>query len=262
MTKKLIVNADDYGLMSSVNKGIVQSYLNGIVTSTSVLINLASDDDIAGLKLITALETGIHLTLTAGRSILRQKDIPNLVDVNRNFYKRKSKNRPVDANGTVQFDTVPVDEIKREFISQIKLFLSNELTPSHLDTHHHIHMNDKVLEALISVALDYNLPIRSINPDMCKKIKAAGVRTNDFFIGEFFGADNITIENLKSILSELNDGVSELMCHPGYLTNRLKVISGYSNERPIEMEVLTSGEAVESAKSMDIELITWSDVML
>lgn len=262
MTKKLIINADDYGLMSSVNKGIVQSYLKGIVTSTSVLINLASDDDISGLKLITALETGIHLTLTVGRSTLSNNEIPNLVDINRNFHLRKSKNRPVDEDGTVHFDDVPEDEIKREFDSQIKLFLSNGLTPSHLDTHHHIHMDEKVLDALISVAIEYSLPVRSVNPKMRDKIRSAGVHTNDFFIGDFFGMDNITTENLKSIFAELDDGVSELMCHPGYLTNRLKVISGYSNERPIEMEVLTNDSIAKAAKTMGIELISWSDVML
>ncbi|MBU1024251.1 ChbG/HpnK family deacetylase [bacterium] len=261
MTKKLIVNADDYGLVSSVSEGIIHSHLNGIVTSTTALINIASDADISRLKSISTLNAGVHLALTAGQSTLSKNKIPNLVD-DGNFFRRKSKNRPVDDYGTLVFENVPEDEIRREFESQIEKFSAKGLRPSHLDTHHHIHANEKILDAVISVAIEYNLPVRSINQEMRDKIRSAGVGTNDFFTGNFFGMKNINPQNLMLILSEPGDGITELMCHPGFLSDQLKQVSGYSKERPIEMEVLTGDRLLESISTMNFELISWLDVML
>lgn len=39
MKKKLIVNGDDFGLSPGVNRGIIESYLNGILTSTTLMVN-------------------------------------------------------------------------------------------------------------------------------------------------------------------------------------------------------------------------------
>ncbi|MGF7228613.1 MAG: carbohydrate deacetylase [Candidatus Saccharibacteria bacterium] len=56
----LIVNADDFGYSPSVNKGIVEAHTNGIVTSTSVMVDAIAADEARGLSRYPDLSVGLH----------------------------------------------------------------------------------------------------------------------------------------------------------------------------------------------------------
>lgn len=58
--KYLIVNADDFGYSHSVNKGIVKAYVDGIVTSTSVMVDAIAADEAAELAQYPNLSVGLH----------------------------------------------------------------------------------------------------------------------------------------------------------------------------------------------------------
>ena len=141
--------------------------------------------------------------------------------------------------------------------TQIQHFIGFGLEPTHLDTHHHIHATPKVLDAITFCALNHDLPLRTINSEMREKVSSRGVRTNDYFEGGFFGFDSINLQNIANILADISDGVTELMCHPGELSDELGEISGYVNERLYELEVLINPEMPGLINKEGIELISW-----
>lgn len=63
MSKYLIVNADDFGYSHSINKGIIESHVNGIVTSTSVMVDAIAADEAKDLTQFPNLSIGLHLEL-------------------------------------------------------------------------------------------------------------------------------------------------------------------------------------------------------
>lgn len=70
MERVLIVNADDFGLSKGQNYGIVEACRNGVVTSTTALVNGAAIDHAVQLSRdIPALAVGMHFVLTLGRPL-------------------------------------------------------------------------------------------------------------------------------------------------------------------------------------------------
>jgi predicted glycoside hydrolase/deacetylase ChbG (UPF0249 family) len=60
MSKYLIVNADDFGYSYSINKGIIEAHTNGIVTSTSVMVDAIASDQAKDLTKFPDLSVGLH----------------------------------------------------------------------------------------------------------------------------------------------------------------------------------------------------------
>ena len=64
---KLIVNADDFGLHSAVNAGIIDGHRRGIITSTSLMAGgEAFTEAVSMAKQNPKLGIGIHITLVGG----------------------------------------------------------------------------------------------------------------------------------------------------------------------------------------------------
>jgi predicted glycoside hydrolase/deacetylase ChbG (UPF0249 family) len=87
--RRLIVNADDYGRTLAVSRGIRQAHRQGIVTSTSVMMNMPNADEdlhLAQLE-VPRLGLGVHLTLTAGRPLCAPENVPTLVDDEGQFWR-------------------------------------------------------------------------------------------------------------------------------------------------------------------------------
>jgi len=79
--KHLIVNADDFGLTENVNRGILDAYRDGILTSTTLLANgMAFESAVAASKRFRRLGIGVHLNLTEGLPVADASHIPTLVD--------------------------------------------------------------------------------------------------------------------------------------------------------------------------------------
>ena len=66
----IIFNADDFGYCKGVNLGIWEAYRNGLVRSATMMANMPGFDHAANLALSDpGLKLGVHLTLTAGKSV-------------------------------------------------------------------------------------------------------------------------------------------------------------------------------------------------
>lgn len=248
--KKLIINADDFGLTDGCNYGIIYAMKLGIVTSTTIMMNMPKSKDAIKLAKDNGIEEiGLHLTLTCGQPILPKEEIPSLVNERGSFYKRRAELFPI----------MKLDEAEKELRNQILEFKKYDIRLSHLDSHHHIHMYDGVREIVAKLAKEYNLPLRQPNLETRELLNNLGITTTDFFSMGFYG-DKADIKELTNILEQFPEGTIEIMTHPAIIDKELMNLSSYNEKRLEELKVLTSKEIKRWVQSKDIELITYSDL--
>ena len=70
--KRLIINADDFGLSPGVNRGILEAFKDGILTSTTMMVNMEHFDEAVEIAhRHPDLPVGIHLSLLWGPPVAR-----------------------------------------------------------------------------------------------------------------------------------------------------------------------------------------------
>ncbi len=292
----LIINADDLCLSREVDKGIVEAYQNGVVTSTTAMINMPDAPHI--LKSVHErypdLPIGLHINVTTGRPVLDPAQVPTLVDEQGYFFN-------VEDIPSKLLD-ISLDEVRAEVNAQVELFLNSGVRLSHLDYHHNIMaLYSPFFNIVREIALENDLPVRNpvpasvydiielengaadasmrmmiamgirhpvmglrlmgvINPGAFQKnynsLLAEGIPTPHWFIDSFY--DNATVDNFLSILEQLPPGVSEIMVHPG-LVNSATDAYPY---RALELEVLTSPAVKAKIKELGITLVDFRSINL
>ena len=154
--KQLIINSDDYGRTPDISRGIREAHLNGVVTSTTCMMNIpttAADIAIA-LKETPELAMGVHLVLTMGRPIIMRESGSSITDENGNFFKYMPFVEHVP-----QMD---MDEVKAEWRAQIEAFIkASGRQPTHLDSHHHsTYFAPQLFRGMHELAKEYDCAIR------------------------------------------------------------------------------------------------------
>ncbi|HEX2111608.1 MAG TPA: ChbG/HpnK family deacetylase [Gaiellaceae bacterium] len=219
MRKYLIVNADDLGLTSGVNRGIMEAHRDGILTSASLMVEGRGSEEAADLATATPrLSVGLHFILDGeGRCFLRDPAAAAL-------------------------------EIRRQF-DRFQTLLGR--LPTHLDTHHHVHREPGLLQPLLALADEHGLPLREHS--RIRHVPEFYGRWDDASHPE-----KISVEGLARILeNEIGEGVSELGCHPGYIDDDLR--STYGRERELELATLTSPRLSNVLAAHGIELVNFSE---
>ena len=85
--RTLIVNADDFGLTRGVSRGILAAHQDGIVTSTTVIVNRPIDPALIEELLASGLGVGLHLNLTYGPPVSNPVRVPSLVNAQGMFLR-------------------------------------------------------------------------------------------------------------------------------------------------------------------------------
>ena len=141
---EIIVNADDFGLSSGVNRGIVRAWKEGILTSASLMpAGGAFEEAVELARENPGLQVGLHLTLVQGRGVLPPHEIPGLVDGDGNF-----TDNPVAAGMRYFFLKTLRPQLKKEIEAQILRVRRTGLPLTHLDGHLNIHMQPVVFDIL------------------------------------------------------------------------------------------------------------------
>jgi len=151
--KELIVNADDFGLSSGANRGIIAAWQRGILTSASLMAGGGAFQEavtLAGEN--PGLQVGLHLTLVQGRALLEAQGFPALVDANRDF-----GNDPVLAGLRYYFLKPLRRRLHLEIEAQIVKCLQAGIKLSHLDGHLNIHMHPVVFDILCELMPKYGI---------------------------------------------------------------------------------------------------------
>ena len=251
---KLIVNADDFGYAERVSAGIVRAHRDGIVTSTTLMTNAPHTSGAAAFARATpALDVGVHLVLTFDRPLVDPARVRSLVDREGKFLRpRELMSRDIDR-----------DEALVEYRAQYRRareLLGRE--PTHLDTHHWVHDHPALEWAIGELARTTGAAARIHTDEQRDRLRERGVRTPDHFAREFQYEGKIGVDDLLSLLGRLatQDGVTELMCHPGESDEALVKRSGYARERPAELATLTDPRVRAAVRDLDITLARFADV--
>jgi len=277
--KRLIVNADDYGHTPGVAEGIRCAHLQGIVTSTSAMMNRpAAFEEVArAAELCPRLGMGVHLVLTSGVSVLPADKVPSLVLPDGHFPR---------LNGFIErLPDLNLEDVSVEWQAQVEKFIAARgALPDHLDSHHHSsYFTPDLFERMLRLAEEIGCTIRKpfpegsavgkdylpahlvgatgygYTPDQGKRLAP----TTDKFIADFCDK-GVTRENLLRILREIQadplNETFELMCHPAVVDAELLAISDYNEPRGRELELLTSAEVKAAVKEAGIELINYAEL--
>lgn len=209
MARQLIVNADDFGQSHGINRGVIEAFENGIVTSASLMVRWPAAEEAANYaRKHPPFSLGLHLDLCE-------------------WICRDDKWEPL-------YEVVPADdadEVREEVARQLETF--NRLVgqePTHLDSHQHVHRTEPVRSIMVETARRLAVPLR----DFSDEVK---------YCGRFYGQgangypypEGISVSDLIDCLRSLPAGVTELGCHPGWPDD---LTSMYTTERIAEVEVL------------------------
>jgi predicted glycoside hydrolase/deacetylase ChbG (UPF0249 family) len=243
--RRLIVNADDFGLTVGVSRGILRAHREGLVTSTTVLASLPPQPELdTAAAALRGLGLGLHFNLTWGRPVSPPESVRSLVDAEGRF------GRDLAALA----ERARPEDVRREADAQIEAFVRRfGRAPTHLDSHHHAHRVPRVMDAVVDVALAARLPLRSQDAGFRDGLRRLDVATTDHFVGDAQSDPYWTSERLLDQLAVLPLGLTELMCHPGVFDDDL-AYSRYGRQREVELRALCDPEARATVERLDIRL--------
>ena len=241
MIRRLIVNADDFGLTPGVSEGILAAHRHGIVTSTTMLVNRDIPRDLISRAHDAGLGLGLHVNLTLGKPLSKGA---SLVDGGGAFV-RDARRAAARAKAS---------DVEREVGAQIERFEKlAKARPTHLDTHHHVGLHEPVREVVVDAARELGVPVRSQDAGVRTRMRSAGLRTPDHFFGESGPDAYWSLARTLAHLRTLPAGTSEFMTHPGWCDAELSY-SRYGRQREVEMVGLGSPSVRGTAAALGITL--------
>jgi predicted glycoside hydrolase/deacetylase ChbG (UPF0249 family) len=220
--KYCIVNGDDFGASRGINRGIIEAHERGILTSTSLMVNMpATEEAVALARRSPGLSLGLHINLT--------NEGDPIVDVN------------------------DVSACREEVWRQFHRFAAlTGRVPTHLDSHHNLHRNARLVACFLEIADASAIPLREHSP----------VRYFSSFYGQWDGETHLEQISTKKLLqmleSEFGDGFTELSCHPGFVDPDF--VSCYAQEREAELVTLCDPRIRTRLDELGIELVGFRDV--
>jgi predicted glycoside hydrolase/deacetylase ChbG (UPF0249 family) len=158
MAKKILINADDFGLNSSVNKAIVECFNNGLINSTTLMANMPGFDEAIELIHSQNLEKkiGVHLVLTDGLSLTHEIKTMSL------FFNKNSINSTLRLKKIFFLNKHERFIIFNEYSAQIEKVKRNGISITHLDTHHQIHDMWAIIQIMLELLKIYKIPTMRI----------------------------------------------------------------------------------------------------
>jgi chitin disaccharide deacetylase len=207
--RKLIVNADDFGLSLGTNEGIASAHERGIVTSASLMVRGRAATEAADYaRKHPPLSVGLHVDLCE-------------------WTFSGGAWRPVYQVVPTQDAEAVANEVARQLTSFRELI---GRCPTHLDSHQHVHREEPVHSILLQTARELGIVLR-------------GETDRVRYCGDFYGQSNkgypfheaISVASLCGLLHNLPPGITELGCHPG---QDGALDSVYNSERRLECQTL------------------------
>jgi chitin disaccharide deacetylase len=291
--RRLIINADDFGLTAGVNRAIAEAHRRGIVTSATLMANSqAFDEAVAIARSATSnnFSVGCHVVLLDGEPLLPATQVPSLLEPkNGASCFRESLNGFAVASFRHQLNP---EEIEAETASQIARLQASGIQPSHLDTHKHAHMFPGVLRPLLQAAKSkgvgavrnpfgqvWPLPLasllrtrqvwirfaqlnvlRNFAGNFRREVEAHGLRTTDGSLGVLV-TGVLDLKLFTAIIESIPDGTWEFVCHPGYNDADLdNVRTRLRGSRQQELSLLTLPEAKDLLRRRGVELISYHEL--
>lgn len=272
LKSKLILNADDFGRSLSINRAVIRAHQEGILTSTSLMVNGDSFTNAVELaKQNPKLGVGLHITVAMGRSTLLSNVIPSLVDGDCNF-----SNSPVAAGMKYFFAPGIRAQLKREIAAQFDVFHQTNLKLDHVNGHLNFHLHPTILGILLELkdhwkgagfritrddfALSeelssghwwYRFSHATIFSALGNRAAPALKRITDRTTTNVFGLlqnDEVDEQYLLNLLPRLPAGPVEIYSHPNMETHQN------------ELNALLSSRVADTIKKLGIQLCRYQDL--
>lgn len=241
--RRLIVNADDFGLTSGVNHAVIELFRARALTSATLMATAEQLNEAVTLaKQSPSLGVGCHVVLVDGTPALPPSQIPSLIgpsSQNGTSFRSKLSTFITDLLRGRISDT----EIEAEATAQIKKLQQAGIPITHIDTHKHTHTFPRVLRPLLRAALvcgvkairnpfepNWSLSatanaghvrkmqvrlLRSQSTAFSEEVTKAGLLTTDGAMG-VLATGTLDTQTIRNLLAAMPDGTWELVCHPGY----------------------------------------------
>jgi chitin disaccharide deacetylase len=221
--KRLILNADDFGIAPEVNEAVERAHRDGVLRSASLMVGApAAQDAMDRARRLPKLAVGLHVVLVHGRPVLPPVRVPDLVDERGEFLTDL-----VRAGFRFFLKPGARGQLAAEIRAQFERFAQTGLKLDHADAQSHMHVHPTVFRLMLQVGRDYGLRAvriprepfgrtRSIEPWlglMRLRARRAGVAYNDYAFG-VNEAGALTEARVLQILRQLPDGVTEIFFHP------------------------------------------------
>ncbi|TCW16304.1 hypothetical protein EDF73_102108 [Raoultella sp. BIGb0138] len=252
MERVLIVNADDFGLSKGQNYGIIEACKNGLVTSTTALVNGAAISHAAQLsRCVPELGVGMHFVLTLGEPLSAMPGLTREGRLGKWIWQMAEEG------------SLPLEEIAHELVCQYRRFIALfGCEPTHIDSHHHVHMIAPIYPIVAAFARENGVALR-IDRQLAQRDGLAqdAARSSEGFTSEFYGdaiSEALFLQTLDASLQREETSL-EVMCHPAFVDNTI-MGSAYCYPRLTELEVLTSASLKYAVAERGYRLGTYRDV--
>lgn len=282
-SKRLIINADDYGWTAGITDGILQAHQSGVVTSVSLMANQpASDYAINRLREFPELGVGVHLYLCDGQPVSPLSEVQSLVRSDGTFYNA------AEMITRLKRWQVSAREIEKEFRAQIEWIKTRGISLTHADAHHHLHFYPSAIRAFrlavkaegIRCAraprhehwpkdgyiggpyggrVERRLLVAAYN-EWVQRVALRGLDLPDacfVYHPRYRSSLNLLAEGWMAALANLKPGTFELGCHPGLSETDFRESDSFSARRELELHILTDRSFRRAIDSSGIELITY-----
>ena len=282
MDRRIIINADDFGLCEGVNKAVVQAHTNGILTSATIMANMpAAEEAVETAKQMPTLGAGVHLNLTEGEPISKEAAVKPLLDGQGQFAVPFSKLPMLSIkSGKVR------QAIRTELAAQIQWVIERGIKPTHLDSHKHIHSFPVIYSIVCKLARQFGITaIRwpyepkelsrmpwPISSDETRKnanivrimAKINRIQNSSFLKTDaFFGiahTGRIDVNFLRIVSLYGSVPLAEVMTHPGFVEgldpNKTRLVQ----QRKVELDALCNEKVKQYFTDAGIKLVHYGQL--
>jgi hopanoid biosynthesis associated protein HpnK len=292
--RRLIVNADDFGLTAGVNRAIAEAHQRGIVTSTTLMANSRAFDGASewARSAPAGLSVGCHVVLMDGEPLLPADKVSTLLDAQAKNGSRRFRDNLNDFVVASFRHKLNPDEIEAEATAQMHRIQQSGVQLSHFDTHKHAHMFPAVLRPLLRAAKARGVPavrnpfgqvwplplsnllrtqklwkrfaqlnvLRKLGGTFRAEVVSHGLRTTDGSLG-VLATGSLNLKLFSVMIEHMPEGTWEFVCHPGYTDAELDgVRTRLRQSREQELALLTSPEAKELLARHGVELISYHEL--
>ena len=276
--RTLVINADDLGFAPGVNRGIFDAHAAGTVSSASMIVTAPAFAEAAeqARREAPQLGVGLHLNLVTGAPLA---NVPSLVD------PATGRFHPLDAlvrRGLA--GQVDPAEVRRECEAQLAALVAAGITPTHLDSHRHVHAMPGILPAVAAVAHDASIPVvrrpldrvSLLDPVASAKMLVVHAAWRTALTGvapahrgllaraphfrgiAMQGTPDIR-DRLLATIDQLPIGSTEIMVHPGYDDDVLAAQDTFRAERAVELKALCDSAVVARVRRGDVKLVSFRE---
>lgn len=280
--KRLIVNADDFGLHPAVNAGIIEGHRYGVITSASLIASGRAAEEAAHLSRENpSLGVGVHLTLVAERPTLPPDRVRSLVD--------EDGRMPADHIAFIcryALGKIDMSELFAECDAQISRVKSLGISPTHIDSHQHLHVLPGIAPVIAELSRKHHItrlrcPAEDLfftggyGAPLSRHIARAGLTASASFARGVFGHSGLTTpdhffgmlagghmseEHFLAVIRALPEGTSEVMIHPGADSAALCYAYHWGYHWEEELAAVTSSAAREYILGQSVRLISFGEL--